>query len=134
VIERALRRLGVDARIGEIPGEYCPGAWSVNARGRVKLAGIGQRIVSGAAHLGAVLVVSDSELLRRTLEPVYAALELEWDPATAGAIEDEAAGATLDDAERAVLEELGELFTLVDADLDEPTLELAAEREGEHAA
>jgi octanoyl-[GcvH]:protein N-octanoyltransferase len=81
-----------------------------------------------------VLVVSDSELLRRTLEPVYAALELEWDPATAGAIEDEAAGATLDDAERAVLEELGELFTLVDADLDEPTLELAAEREGEHAA
>lgn len=29
----ALRRLGVDARVGEIPREYCPGAYSVNARG-----------------------------------------------------------------------------------------------------
>ena len=134
VIERALRRLGVDARIGEIPGEYCPGAWSVNARGRVKLAGIGQRIVSGAAHLGAVLVVTDSGLVRRTLEPVYAALELEWEPATAGAIEDEVRGVTLDDAEQAVLAELAELFTLADAELDEPTLALAAELESQHTA
>jgi octanoyl-[GcvH]:protein N-octanoyltransferase len=133
VIERALRRLGVDARIGEIPGEYCPGAWSVNAGGRVKLAGIGQRIVSGAAHLGAVLVVTDSGLVRRTLEPVYAALELDWDPATTGAVEDEVPGVTLDDAERAVLAELGELFTLVEADLDEPTLALAVEGESRHA-
>jgi octanoyl-[GcvH]:protein N-octanoyltransferase len=35
----ALRAVGVDARVGEVPGEYCPGAWTVNARGRVKLAG-----------------------------------------------------------------------------------------------
>jgi octanoyl-[GcvH]:protein N-octanoyltransferase len=134
VVERAMRSLGVDARIGEIPGEYCPGAWSVNARGRLKLAGIGQRIVSGAAHLGAVLVVTDSELLRRTLEPVYAALELDWDPGTAGAIGDEAPGVTLDQAEEAVLDELGELFTLVEADLDDATLELAAEHESDHIA
>ena len=131
-VERALARLGVDARIGEIPGEYCPGAWSVNARGKRKLAGIGQRIVSGAAHLGAVLVVTDSDLVRRTLEPVYAALELEWDPDTTGAVEDEAAGVTLDDAEGAVLAELGALFTLTDAELDERTLELAAELEPQH--
>ncbi|HEX2127992.1 MAG TPA: hypothetical protein VHF58_02125 [Solirubrobacterales bacterium] len=134
VIERALGRLGVDARIGEIPGEYCPGAWSVNARGAVKLAGIGQRIVSGAAHLGGVLVVSDSELVRRTLEPVYAALELEWDPTTAGAVEDEAPGVTLDDAEAAVLAELGELFALTEGELDERTLSLAEEGESQHLA
>ena len=134
VIERALARLGVDARIGEIPGEYCPGAWSVNARGKLKLAGIGQRIVSGAAHLGAVLVVNDSVLVRRTLEPVYAALELEWDPATTGAVEDEVPGVTLDDAEEAVLAELGELFTLIDGEFDEPTLALAEELEPQHLA
>src|SRR5262249_20273794 len=29
----ALAALGVDARVGEVPGEYCPGAYSVNARG-----------------------------------------------------------------------------------------------------
>src|SRR5919201_5797218 len=39
VITAALRELGVDARVGEIPGEYCPGAYSVNAGGRTKLAG-----------------------------------------------------------------------------------------------
>ena len=43
----ALGGLGVDARVGEIPGEYCPGAWSVNAGGRTKLVGIGQRLIAG---------------------------------------------------------------------------------------
>ena len=85
LVARALARLGVDARVGEVPREYCPGAWSVNARGRVKLAGIGQRLIAGGAHAGGVIVVADSALLRRALEPVYAALELDWDPATAGA-------------------------------------------------
>src|SRR3954447_6842052 len=35
----ALRSVGVDARVGEVPGEYCPGQWTVSARGRVKLVG-----------------------------------------------------------------------------------------------
>ena len=34
LIADALRALGVDARVGEVPGEYCPGAYSVNARRR----------------------------------------------------------------------------------------------------
>jgi lipoate-protein ligase A len=134
VFERALARLGVDARIGEVPGEYCPGAWSVNARGRSKLVGIGQRIVSGAAHLGAVLVVTDSGLVRSTLVPVYEALHLEFDPATAGAVEDEVPGVTLDDAEAAVLAEVAELFELVPAELDAETLELAKKLEESHRA
>ena len=36
-IARALRRIGVDARVGAVPGEYCPGDYSVNAGGRRKL-------------------------------------------------------------------------------------------------
>jgi len=44
----ALRGLGVDARLGEVPGEYCPGAYSINARGAVKLVGTSQRGVRGA--------------------------------------------------------------------------------------
>jgi octanoyl-[GcvH]:protein N-octanoyltransferase len=55
-IAGALRRLGVDARVGEVPGEYCPGEWSVSWAGRRKLAGIGQRVVAGGAHVGGVLV------------------------------------------------------------------------------
>src|SRR5688500_370804 len=38
----AFGELGVDARVGAVPGEYCPGAHSVNARGSVKLVGTAQ--------------------------------------------------------------------------------------------
>src|SRR5256885_14457761 len=43
LLAAAIRGLGVDARVGEVPGEYCPGAWSVNARGATKLVGTGDR-------------------------------------------------------------------------------------------
>jgi lipoate-protein ligase A len=128
-IAAALRGLGVEARIGEVPGEYCPGAWSVNARRRTKLAGIGQRLVAGGAHVGAVIVVGGSSLLRSALEPVYEALGLAWDPATAGAVEDELPGVTLDDVERALLDELGRDARLEPAVLDPRTLALAARLE-----
>jgi len=94
---RALRRLGVDARVGEVPGEYCPGGFSINARGRVKLAGLGQRVIAGGAHVGAVVVVNGADLVREVLGPVNAALGLHWDPAAVGAIEEEVPGATAAD-------------------------------------
>jgi octanoyl-[GcvH]:protein N-octanoyltransferase len=134
LIARAIARLGVDALIGEVPGEYCPGAWSVNAHGRTKLAGIGQRLIAGGAHAGGVLVVSDSGLLRSALEPVYAALELEWDPETTGSIEDEVRGVSLEDAEEAILAELRAEFELVEAEIDPRTLELAERLEDGHLA
>jgi octanoyl-[GcvH]:protein N-octanoyltransferase len=100
----ALRAVGVDARVGEIPGEYCPGQWTVSARGAVKLVGTAQRLVRGASLLGAVVLVRGGARVRAVLEEVNAALGLEWDPATAGAAEDEVPGLSVDDVERAVLD------------------------------
>jgi lipoate-protein ligase A len=134
LLARALARLGVEAEVGEVPGEYCPGAWSVNARGRVKLAGIGQRLIAGGAHCGGVVVVTGSRPLREALEPVYAALDLEWDPATAGAVEDEAPGVGLDDVEEAIVAELGAEFELVEGSIDTATLALAERLETAHLA
>jgi octanoyl-[GcvH]:protein N-octanoyltransferase len=134
IVTAALRRLGVDARVGEVPGEYCPGAWSINAGGRTKLAGIGQRLIAGGAHAGGVLVVSGSDQLREALVPAYDALGLEWDPATVGAVEDEVPGATLDEAEAAIVAELGRSFELVEAELDSETLALGAELAPSHGA
>jgi len=134
VITRALAGLGVDARAGEVPGEYCPGAWSVNARGEVKLAGIGQRLIRGGAHAGGVLVVTGSALLRAALGPVYEALDLDWDPRTAGSVEDEVPGIGVEDAERAILAELGRELELVEATIDSTTLDLAARLEQGHLA
>jgi octanoyl-[GcvH]:protein N-octanoyltransferase len=135
LIAAALRRLGVDARVGEVPGEYCPGAWSVNARGRSKLVGIGQRIISGGAHLGVVIVVRDSTAVREVLVPVYEALGLEWDPATAGSVEDELGPTELATVEEAILGELADAgYAPAEARLDGATLRLAERVEPQHIA
>lgn len=87
-VARALDRLGFEAGIGRLPGEYCPGDHSINLEGRVKVAGLGQRMIAGAAHVGVVLTLSGSDRLRDLLIPVYGALGIEWDPATVGALAD----------------------------------------------
>jgi lipoate-protein ligase A len=128
-IERALQRLGVDARTGEIPGEYCPGEYSVNARGRSKLVGIGQRIIKGASHIGGVIVVGDAARVRDVLIPVYDALGLPWDPETTGSIEDEIGPVAFEDVTAAVR---AELPPLQDGTLDDATLALAEALEPQH--
>ena len=127
MIAAALRGLGVDARVGEVPGEYCPGAYSVNARGAVKLSGIGQRMIRGGAHMGGVVVASGGREVARALEPVYEALELEWDPATSGDVSEEL-GREVDpgEIEEALIAELGNRYELVGAELDDETVSAAA--------
>jgi octanoyl-[GcvH]:protein N-octanoyltransferase len=129
LISDALRGLGVDARVGEVPGEYCPGAYSVNARGAVKLSGIGQRMIRGGAHMGGVVVASGGQEVARALEPVYEALELEWDPATSGDVSAEL-GRPVDpgEIEEALIAELAKSYELVDAELDDETIRLAERR------
>ncbi len=88
-LAEALRSLEVDAGVGGVRGEYCPGDFSVHARGEVKLAGLGQRVTAHGAHLGATLVVEGAPRLRAVLGRVNAALEVDWDPRTLGSVEDE---------------------------------------------
>ena len=128
LIAGAIRGLGVDAQVGEVPGEYCPGAYSVNARGAAKLAGIGQRMIRGGAHLGGVVVASGGREIAEVLEPVYRALELDWDPGTAGSISEEL-GRTVDpgEVEEALIAGLAERYELVDAGIDEETMRRAEE-------
>jgi lipoate-protein ligase A len=132
LIARALARLGVDARVGEVPGEYCPGGFSVNAAGRRKLAGIGQRLIAGASHMGGVIVVAGAGRVRDVLVPVYAALGLDWDPATTGSVADEGEGIGWEDVLDALLAEYAERYDLVEAGLDEETLALARRLAPEH--
>lgn len=132
LIARALARLGVDARVGEVEGEYCPGDHSVNARGVRKLVGIGQRLVSGGAHVGGVVVVDRADWVNEILTPVYAALGLGWRPEATGAVTDEAPDATWEAVAGAIRAEYGERYELVPADLNEDTLALARRLAPEH--
>ena len=129
IVERALRRLGVDARTGEIPREYCPGAYSINARGQAKLAGIGQRLIKGGWHIGGVIVVAEADRVRDVLVPVYEALGLDWDPATTGALDQEVPGIGWEEVAAALR---AELPAHEPAGLDAATLALAERFEPEH--
>jgi lipoate-protein ligase A len=131
-VVRALRRLGVDARVGEVPGAYCPGDWSVNARGERKLMGVGQRVVRGAAHTGGVIVVGASARVRAVLEPVYAELGFPFAPESAGAIEDEVGQVSLGAVRDALLAELPGERELRAVHPDAELLDHAARFESSH--
>ena len=129
---QAFAELGVDARVGEIEGEYCPGEHSVNARGEVKLMGLGQRVVKDGAYVGGVIVVSDADRVRDVLVPVYEALGLPWRPDTTGSVEAEAPGATWEDVASALQTAYGDLYEPEPAELDHETIELAQRLAPEH--
>ena len=124
----ALGSLGVDARVGPVPREFCPGEFTVNARGAVKLVGTAQRVLRHASLLAASVAVSGADRLRAVLADVYEALELDMDPATVGAVGDEVVGVGVDEVERAVLA----AYSFEPVQLGEATLSLAAELEPQH--
>jgi octanoyl-[GcvH]:protein N-octanoyltransferase len=131
-LARALARLGVDARVGEVAGEYCPGRYSVNARGAAKLAGIGQRVVGGGSHTGVVMVVEGEDRINAVLEPVYAALGLDWAPAASGSVRTEVPSAGWEAVRDAIVTEYAREYDLVEESVDDGTLELARGLAGEH--
>jgi lipoate-protein ligase A len=128
----ALTRLGVDARVGEVPGEYCPGRYSVNARGAAKLAGIGQRVVGGGSHTGVVLIVEGEQRVNDVLRPVYAALGLDWAPDVTGSVRAEAPSASFDTIRDAIITEYARHHDISEERLDPETLALARTLAPEH--
>ena len=132
IMATALKSLGVDARVGEVPGEYCPGKHSVNARGVKKIMGVGQRTISRAAHVVGVLVVSGSKRIRDVLTPVYHALELDWDPEATGSVEDELGVGDFEAVKHAVLDEFVSRYELTEGKLDAATIAVARSLEGGH--
>jgi lipoate-protein ligase A len=81
----ALGTLGVAAERGELAGEWCPGSWSIRASG-VKLAGLAQRAIKGAAWVDAVVELAPDAPSRELLGEVYAQLGLPLDPKTLGSV------------------------------------------------
>ena len=135
VVAATLDRLGVDAHVGEIPGEYCPGAYSVNARWQHKIMGVGQRVISGAAHVGGVIVVNDASSIRDVLIPVYDELGVPWDPNTVGSIEDElGAPRDIEKVADTFIAEFADRFALEEGLLDDATLAEAESLAPGHAS
>ncbi|GGJ65772.1 lipoate--protein ligase family protein [Glutamicibacter ardleyensis] len=120
---RAFRKLHVDAHVGPIDGEYCPGDYSVHgvpaadskAVSAVKLIGTAQRVISGAWLFSSVFVIEDSDPLRSVLDAVYRAMEIPMDPATVGAADDLVSGVTVEGFVQALLAVYREHTQLLEA-------------------
>jgi octanoyl-[GcvH]:protein N-octanoyltransferase len=91
--------------------------------------GTAQRVVRHASLLAASVAVTGAERLRAVLVDVYAALELDWDPATVAAVGDDVA-VGVDDVEAAVLAAYRTRGVV--GSLDSATLALAEELEPQH--
>lgn len=83
-VQRGLWRLGVPAVRGEPEASFCPGDYSLQCDG--KLAGLAQRVRKGAALVSGVVVVRDHEEIAGVLDPVYAALDVPFDPESVGSV------------------------------------------------
>jgi lipoate-protein ligase A len=88
LIQAALAGVGAPVVLGELPGEYCPGRFSLHLPGGPKVAGVAQRVRSRASLTTAVVVVAGADALRSTLADVYAALALPLSLETVGAVAD----------------------------------------------
>ncbi len=77
LIIEALQALAVEAELGEVAGEWCPGAWSVRGPSG-KLAGLAQRVVRGGAWCEALIVIERPPELRALSQRVHATLGIAW--------------------------------------------------------
>lgn len=132
LLNSAFRALGLDSRIGQVPGEYCPGEYSINIGGKVKVMGVGQRLVKGAAHVGGVIVVDGARRIKEVLIPTYRALGVDWDPRTTGALADRAPGLSTAQVVDTVRKELETRYTLNHIDIPQTIMTRARELSAGH--
>jgi len=99
-----LTGFGLDAGVGEVPGEYCPGTYSVNAEGRCKIVGSAQRITRHGWLFSSIIQVTGSDRTREVLEAAYREIGYVLDIATIGSIEDFVPGVTVADVTAALLQ------------------------------
>jgi lipoate-protein ligase A len=130
---RILRGLGLDARIGEVPGEYCPGKFSVSAGGTTKIVGSAQRLTREGWLFSTVIQVSGSAALREALVAASVALGYDLDPATVGAVEDTVPAVTTAQVTRAVTDEYAALADELWPGLPEEIVQALAEAVEERA-
>jgi octanoyl-[GcvH]:protein N-octanoyltransferase len=110
-IAMALHKLGIDARVGELPNEYCPGKYSVNAEGRIKLVGVAQRMNQRCLQMGAIVSVTRSDKACAGIAEAYRAMGLNFDPKTYGAIADLRPSLTFAEVREAFVETVSAALT-----------------------
>lgn len=127
----ALAALGVDAVVGEVPGEYCAGQYSVHVLGSRKVMGVGQRLTRSAAQVGGMIVVSDLDDINTVLVPVYGALGVSMDPTATGSVAD-VANTSVEAVMDAFVDQIAARRAVTIGSPDAHTLSLARDLRSDH--
>jgi len=89
LLQKTLTSCSITTELGELPGEYCPGRFSLHLPNGPKVAGIAQRVTTKASLVTAVLVVRNGHRSREVISDIYRELGLPIDPSVAGAVSDQ---------------------------------------------
>jgi octanoyl-[GcvH]:protein N-octanoyltransferase len=113
-----LRSLGdLDARVGEVPGEYCPGEYSVNIGGHAKVIGSAQRITGTGALFSTVVQVVVPDEVHDVIVAVSAALGYELRESSIAGLADFSPGLTSDRVAAALVADYRRRLALTDSEL-----------------
>jgi octanoyl-[GcvH]:protein N-octanoyltransferase len=133
----AFARLGVQAEVGEVREEFCPGDHSIRLGDResgMKVVGIAQRLTRRATSVGGIVLVEGEEELARVLERVYGAMRLPFRVESVGSLRRAGFGAGTEEVIKAFAAEAALRYGAARVPLDGRTLELARDDGGAHLA
>lgn len=120
IFVEVLALLGITARVGEIPREYCPGKYSVTSNS-VKLVGSAQRLVRGGWLLSSSIIVRNGFPVREVLSDIYSAMDYDMDPRTIMALNEIESSIESEDFISLFTDLLRERFDLADCELSTDT-------------
>ena len=129
----AFSRLGLQAEVGEVREEFCPGDHSIRVGGwesGTKLVGIAQRITRRATSVGGIVLVHGEEELAKVLEKVYRAMDLPFRTGSVGSLRGAGVEAGVEEAVEAFAAEAETRYGAKRATVDGQTMK-AARRTGE---
>lgn len=87
VLVGVLTSLGFDARVGKLPLEYCPGDYSINHAGAVKLSGTAQRVSGNAWLVTTAIRTHNATAIHAVMQACADALDMRIDPSRTGALD-----------------------------------------------
>lgn len=128
---RVLRGLGaIDARIGEVEGEYCPGEFSINVGGDTKVVGSAQRVTSTGSLFSTVVQVAVSDRVRAVITDVSKALGYDLRQSSIAGLADYEPALTADEVATAFVADYRDRLDMTDSALPAEMVAHAAKAHG----
>ena len=132
ILQDALGSLGFACNVGELTGEYCPGQYSINIENKIKIAGIAQRIVANAVYVGGFIAVSNADLIKEILVPVYSHLEIDWNPNTVGSLENYKSDIKKNDVIDAIKNRLSSFYKIKQLSIEQALIQDASKDQSKY--